>query len=126
MTRLLSLNTYNYRRGGSDVVFLEHHAMFRDGVDRVAMRLGRHIGAKLRNPAIEQSPALFAEPLIDTYDRSLAIIRAHCLGCGDNHSPHSVPPSAGPEPTGGLGAAWHFLKFKTSLCASAGSWRSTP
>lgn len=27
--RLLSLNTYNYRRGGSDVVFLEHDAMFR-------------------------------------------------------------------------------------------------
>ncbi|MCG3170764.1 MAG: D-inositol-3-phosphate glycosyltransferase [Pseudomonadales bacterium] len=29
MPRLLSLNTYNYRRGGSDVVFLEHDAMFR-------------------------------------------------------------------------------------------------
>lgn len=29
MSRLLSLNTYNYRRGGSDVVFLEHDAMFR-------------------------------------------------------------------------------------------------
>lgn len=28
MMRLLSLNTYNYRRGGSDVVFLEHDAMF--------------------------------------------------------------------------------------------------
>jgi glycosyltransferase involved in cell wall biosynthesis len=28
MPRLLSLNTYNYRRGGSDVVFLEHDAMF--------------------------------------------------------------------------------------------------
>ncbi|MDD5363771.1 MAG: glycosyltransferase family 4 protein [Gallionellaceae bacterium] len=28
-TRLLSLNTYNYRRGGSDVVFLEQDAMFR-------------------------------------------------------------------------------------------------
>jgi glycosyltransferase involved in cell wall biosynthesis len=27
--RLLSLNTYNYRRGGSDVVFLEHDSMFR-------------------------------------------------------------------------------------------------
>lgn len=29
MPRLLSLNTYNYRRGGSDVVFVEHDAMFR-------------------------------------------------------------------------------------------------
>lgn len=29
MPRLISLNTYNYRRGGSDVVFLEHDAMFR-------------------------------------------------------------------------------------------------
>lgn len=29
MTRLLSLNTYHYRRGGSDVVFLDHDAMFR-------------------------------------------------------------------------------------------------
>jgi len=29
MPRLLSLNTYYYRRGGSDVVFLEHDAMFR-------------------------------------------------------------------------------------------------
>lgn len=29
MAKLLSLNTYNYRRGGSDVVFLEHDAMFR-------------------------------------------------------------------------------------------------
>lgn len=29
MPKLLSLNTYNYRRGGSDVVFLEHDAMFR-------------------------------------------------------------------------------------------------
>jgi glycosyltransferase involved in cell wall biosynthesis len=27
--KLLSLNTYNYRRGGSDVMFLEHDAMFR-------------------------------------------------------------------------------------------------
>ena len=30
MPRLLSLNTYHYRRGGSDVVFLEHDAMFRN------------------------------------------------------------------------------------------------
>lgn len=29
MPRLLSLNTYNYRRGGSDVVFFEHDALFR-------------------------------------------------------------------------------------------------
>ncbi len=29
MPRLISLNTYNYRRGGSDVMFLEHDAMFR-------------------------------------------------------------------------------------------------
>ena len=29
MPKLLSLNTYNYRRGGSDVVFLEQDAMFR-------------------------------------------------------------------------------------------------
>lgn len=30
MPSLLSINTYNYRRGGSDVVFLEHDAMFAD------------------------------------------------------------------------------------------------
>lgn len=29
MPRLISLNTYHYRRGGSDVVFFEHDAMFR-------------------------------------------------------------------------------------------------
>jgi glycosyltransferase involved in cell wall biosynthesis len=29
MPRLLSLNTYHYRRGGSDVVYFEHDAMFR-------------------------------------------------------------------------------------------------
>lgn len=29
MTKLLSINTYNYRRGGSDAVFFEHDAMFR-------------------------------------------------------------------------------------------------
>ena len=28
MPKLLSLNTYHYRRGGSDVVFFEHDAMF--------------------------------------------------------------------------------------------------
>ncbi|MCI5113441.1 MAG: glycosyltransferase family 1 protein, partial [Candidatus Electrothrix sp. AX1] len=27
--KLLSLNTYNYRRGGSDAVFLDHDAMFK-------------------------------------------------------------------------------------------------
>lgn len=30
MSKLLSLNTYNYRRGGSDAVFLDHDALFRD------------------------------------------------------------------------------------------------
>lgn len=39
--------------------------MFRNGVDRITVRLGRNIGAKLWDPAIEQRPALFAEPLID-------------------------------------------------------------
>ena len=28
--RLLSLNSYHYRRGGSDVVYLEHDALFRE------------------------------------------------------------------------------------------------
>lgn len=40
MPRLLSLNTYNYRRGGSDVVFLEHDAMFRaQGWDTAVMAM---------------------------------------------------------------------------------------
>lgn len=40
MARLLSLNTYNYRRGGSDVVFLEHDAMFRaQGWDTAVMAM---------------------------------------------------------------------------------------
>ena len=40
MPRLLSLNTYNYRRGGSDVVFLEHDAMFRaQGWDTAVMTM---------------------------------------------------------------------------------------
>lgn len=40
MPRLLSLNTYNYRRGGSDVVFLEHDAMFRSsGWDTAVMTM---------------------------------------------------------------------------------------
>jgi glycosyltransferase involved in cell wall biosynthesis len=30
MPKLLSLNTYNYRRGGSDAVFFDHDALFRD------------------------------------------------------------------------------------------------
>ena len=30
MPKLLSLNTYNYRRGGSDAVFLDHDALFRE------------------------------------------------------------------------------------------------
>lgn len=30
MSALLSLNNYHYRRGGSDVVYLEHEAMFRE------------------------------------------------------------------------------------------------
>ena len=29
MPKLLSLNTYNYRRGGSDAVFFDHDALFR-------------------------------------------------------------------------------------------------
>jgi glycosyltransferase involved in cell wall biosynthesis len=40
MPKLLSLNTYNYRRGGSDVVFLEHDAMFRaQGWDTAVMTM---------------------------------------------------------------------------------------
>jgi glycosyltransferase involved in cell wall biosynthesis len=30
MTRLLSLNSYHYRRGGADVVYFEHDALFRE------------------------------------------------------------------------------------------------
>jgi hypothetical protein len=38
--KLLSLNSYNYRRGGSDVVFLEHDAMFRaHGWDTAVMTM---------------------------------------------------------------------------------------
>ncbi|MFA5171873.1 MAG: glycosyltransferase family 4 protein [Sulfuriferula sp.] len=38
--KLLSLNSYNYRRGGSDVVFLEHDAMFRaQGWDTAVMTM---------------------------------------------------------------------------------------
>lgn len=40
MPDLLSLNTYNYRRGGSDAVFLEHDAMFRtQGWDTAVMTM---------------------------------------------------------------------------------------
>jgi len=40
MPKLLSLNSYNYRRGGSDVVFLEHDAMFRaQGWDTAVMAM---------------------------------------------------------------------------------------
>ncbi len=47
--RLLSLNTYNYRRGGSDVVFLEHDAMFRArGWDTAVMTM--------HHPKNESSP----------------------------------------------------------------------
>ncbi|WP_354141984.1 hypothetical protein [Bradyrhizobium sp. RT11b] len=39
--------------------------MVGDGVDGIAMRPGRDVGAQLRDPAVEQRPALFAQPLID-------------------------------------------------------------
>lgn len=40
MPKLLSLNSYNYRRGGSDVVFLEHDTMFRaQGWDTAVMTM---------------------------------------------------------------------------------------
>jgi glycosyltransferase involved in cell wall biosynthesis len=40
MPKLLSLNSYNYRRGGSDVVFLEQDAMFRtQGWDTAVMTM---------------------------------------------------------------------------------------
>lgn len=42
MPRLLSLNTYNYRRGGSDVVFLEHDAMFQAQGWETAVMAMRH------------------------------------------------------------------------------------
>lgn len=49
VSRLLSLNTYNYRRGGSDVVFFEHDAMFRDqGWDTAVMAM--------HHPKNESSP----------------------------------------------------------------------
>lgn len=42
MPRLLSLNTYHYRRGGSDVVFFEHDAMFRDAGWETAVMTMQH------------------------------------------------------------------------------------
>lgn len=40
MPRLLSLNSYHYRRGGSDVVYFEHDSMFRDlGWDTAQMAM---------------------------------------------------------------------------------------
>ena len=42
MPRLLSLNTYNYRRGGSDVVFLEHDAMFQEAGWETAVMTMHH------------------------------------------------------------------------------------
>lgn len=42
MPRLLSLNTYHYRRGGSDVVFFEHDAMFRALGWQTAVMTMRH------------------------------------------------------------------------------------
>ncbi|MDR3390210.1 MAG: hypothetical protein P4L77_00605 [Sulfuriferula sp.] len=40
MPKLLSINSYNYRRGGSDVVFFEHDAMFRtQGWDTAVMTM---------------------------------------------------------------------------------------
>jgi glycosyltransferase involved in cell wall biosynthesis len=42
MPRLLSLNSYHYRRGGSDVVFLEHDELFREAGWETAMFSMRH------------------------------------------------------------------------------------
>jgi len=39
---ILSINTYNYRRGGSDVVFLEHDAMFRNRAWQTAVMTMHH------------------------------------------------------------------------------------
>lgn len=40
--RLLSINSYNYRRGGSDVVFMEHDAMFRAQAWKTAVMTMHH------------------------------------------------------------------------------------
>ncbi len=42
--------------------------MIRDRINCVAMGHGRNISPKLRNPAVEERPALLAEPLV--HDRS--------------------------------------------------------
>jgi glycosyltransferase involved in cell wall biosynthesis len=56
MTRLLNVNTYHYRRGGSDVVYLEHGAMFQD--------LGFECGwFAMQHPKNEPTP--WAEHFID-------------------------------------------------------------
>lgn len=58
MPRLLSLNTYNYRRGGSDVMYFEHDAMFRGlGWDTAVMAM--------HHPKNELSPwsAFFADEI---------------------------------------------------------------
>lgn len=58
MIRLLSLNTYNYRRGGSDVMYFEHDAMFRAlGWDTAVMAM--------HHPKNEPSPwgAFFADEI---------------------------------------------------------------
>ena len=47
--RLLQLNTYHYRRGGSDVVFLEHDRLFREHGWETAVLAMRH-------PSNEPSP----------------------------------------------------------------------
>ena len=39
MPKLLSLNTFNYRRGGSDAVFFDHDDLFREA-DGETGRLG--------------------------------------------------------------------------------------
>ena len=41
--RLLSLNSYHYRRGGSDVVYLEHDALFRELLDEWKLILAGHL-----------------------------------------------------------------------------------
>ena len=58
MPKLLSLNTYNYRRGGSDAVFFDHDALFREAGWETAVFTMQH-------PKNEPSPwsAYFADEL---------------------------------------------------------------
>ena len=42
MPKLLSLNTYNYRRGGSDAVFFDHDALFREACWETAVFTMQH------------------------------------------------------------------------------------